>query len=174
MRKKGRAAAVAAGGVNAETTQTPGAVASCERCGKKIQVAAARREDAELFRLAKELKGVCADCVMTQFLYNTYPINMQLDEAGPELLLKPGIREAFVSCGILDRGDLKIDEIDWQRVVDNWDLPVPINKKDPRNPYRMGESPRAKKRNAGALAMEKEGPIWPLAGIFAGGGDDDD
>lgn len=122
--------------------------ATCERCGKQLQVAPSRRKDSKPFRLAKVPKGVCADCVMTQFLYNTYPINMQIDEAGPELLLKPGIREAFLACGLLEHCDLTIDEIDWQRVVNNWRLPVQISK-DGRNPYRMGESPRAEARMAG-------------------------
>jgi hypothetical protein len=79
---------------------------------------------------------------MTAFLYNTYPINMQIDQSGPQLLLNPMIRDAFLMSGILDKCDLTIDEINWQRVVDNWDLPVEIAKKDPRNPYRMGDEKR--------------------------------
>ncbi len=121
----------------------------CERCGKLIALAAERRnEDSYPFRLAKVPKGVCANCVMTQFLYNTYPINMQIDEAGPELLLKPGIREAFLSSGLLAHSDLNIDEVDWERVVANWDLPVKIQRSG-MNPYRMGESPTARARKAG-------------------------
>jgi hypothetical protein len=122
----------------------------CERCGKLITLApeSSRHEDAHPFRLAKEPKGVCANCIMTQFLYNTYPINMQIDEAGPELLLNQGIREAFVRCGLLSHSDLKIEEINWQQVVANWALPVKAPR-GPRNPYRMGESPRAQARNAG-------------------------
>jgi hypothetical protein len=121
----------------------------CERCKKLIVLAAERRnEDSHPFRLAKVPKGVCANCVMTQFLYNTYPINMQIDEAGPELLLKPGICEAFLSSGLLGHSDLNIDEIEWERVVANWDLPVKIQKSG-MNPYRMGESPGAEARKAG-------------------------
>lgn len=122
----------------------------CDRCKRPLRVAERRREDSKPFRLAKVPKGVCPECVMTQFLYNTYPINMQIDEAGPELLLKPGIAEAFVSCGLLDGCDLKIEEVNWQRVVDNWKLPVKITK-DGRNPYRMGDSPRAGKGRNGEL-----------------------
>jgi hypothetical protein len=119
-------------------TETPGAIAYCERCKRKLQVAAKRREDSKPFRLAKVPKGVCPECVMTQWLYNTYPVNMQIDIAGPELLLKPQIREAFVASGILSGCDLSIDEINWEWLVANWKLPVKVSKSE-RNPYRMGE-----------------------------------
>ena len=114
----------------------------CERCKRPLRVAEHRRADSKPFRLAKEPKGVCPDCVMTAFLYNTYPINMQIDQAGPDLLLKPGICEAFAACGLLDDCDLKIEEVNWRRVVDNWNLPIQVDKKDPRNPYRMGDARR--------------------------------
>ena len=121
---------------------TAGQVTNCDRCGAPCRVADRRNPDSKPFRLSEKPKGVCANCVMTQFLYNTYPINLQIDEAGPEMLLKPGIREAFLSCGILDRCDLNINEVNWATVVANWQLPVKIPK-DPTNPYRMGDSPKS-------------------------------
>ena len=129
----------------------PGAACICDRCKRPLRVADRRREDSAPFRLAKEPKGECPDCVMTAFLYNTYPLNLQLDQTGPQLLLNPMIRDAFLMSGILDKCDLTIDEINWQRVVDNWNLPVEIAKKDPRNPYRMGDENRRKEamREAG-------------------------
>jgi len=122
----------------------------CERCKRLIALApeSMRREDSYPFRLAKVPKGVCANCVMTQFLYNTYPINMQIDEAGPELLLNPLIRDAFLASGLLGHCDLNIDEIDWAELVKNWNLPVKIQKSG-LNPYRMGESPTAQARAQG-------------------------
>ncbi len=119
-------------------------LANCDRCGRQLRVAESRREESKPFRLAKAPKGVCPECVMTQFLYNTYPINMQIDEAGAELLLKPMIAEAFVASGLMDGCDMDISEVNWQRVVDNWKLPVDIAKKNPMNPYRMGDSKRQK------------------------------
>jgi hypothetical protein len=132
-----------------EATQTPGALAHCERCGRQLRVADSRREDSKPFRLAKVPKGVCPECVMTQFLYNTYPVNMQIDIAGPELLLKLHIREAFLMCGVLNDCDLHIDEIDWRRVVENWSLPVKVAK-SALNMYRMGDHARQKKAVADA------------------------
>jgi hypothetical protein len=138
---------------------TPGALANCERCGRLLRVAETRREDSAPFRLSKTKKGVCPDCVMTQFLYETYPVNMLIDEAGPEMLLNAGVmRMAFSSAGILDRCELQIEEIDWERVVANWSLPVKVTR-DGRNPYRMGEGPRARSRGDDGVPAGKLPPL---------------
>ena len=145
----------------------PGAPCICDRCKRPLRVAVRRREDSAPFRLAKVPKGECPDCVMTGFLYNTYPINMQIDEAGPELLLKPMIRDAFLMSGILDGCDMSVDEIDWQRVVDNWNLPVAVAKNDGRNPYRMGDTKRQAEARKEAGLKEEFG--FP-SGFFTRGG----
>lgn len=119
-----------------------GARANCDRCKREIEVAPPKNETSYPFRLAVVPKGVCADCVMTQFLYNTYPINMQLDESGPQLLLNPYNRDALLMSGILETGDLTVDEINWQRVVDNWALPVKTQT-SAKNPYRMGDAAKS-------------------------------
>ena len=90
-------------------------------------MAAARRADSKPFRRAAVPEGVCPDCVMTEFLYNTYPINWQIDQVGPELLLKPDFAEAaFVCSGLMDGCEMQIQEVNWQRVVENWKLPVQV------------------------------------------------
>lgn len=122
----------------------PGAIGFCERCGMKLQVAAARNENSAPFRLAAIPKGFCADCVVTQFLYDTYPINMQLDERGPGVLLHPQMREAMLMSGILEGCDMNVDEINWQRIVHNWGLPVEC-RKSATNPYEMGSAARERK-----------------------------
>jgi hypothetical protein len=126
-------------------------LANCDRCGRQLQVSSTRREDSAPFRRAKVPKGVCPECVMTQFLYNTYPVNMLIDEAGPEILLNAEfMRMAFTQAGIMERCEMYISEVNWQRVVDNWKLPVKVTR-DGRNPYRMGDSPRAGKGRDGKL-----------------------
>lgn len=119
-----------------------GKVTTCDRCGNHCRVAERRNPDSKPFRLSEKPKGVCANCVVTQFLYNTYPVNLQIDEAGPELLLKPGIREAFLSSGLLDDCDLDMREVNWNDVVANWEKPVKTVLTG-QNPYRMGDSPKS-------------------------------
>jgi hypothetical protein len=67
---------------------------------------------------------------------------MIIDEAGPDMLLKQGIGDAFVMSGLLEHSDLTIEEIDWRLVVKNWYLPIEV-KNTARNPYQMGDSPRS-------------------------------
>src|SRR5436853_4724804 len=109
-----------------------GAIANCDRCGVRVQVAARSRESWP-FRLATVPQGLCANCAVTTFLYNTYPINMQLDESGLQLLLQPGMRQAFAY--MIPNCDMSDSEINWEIVVENWHLPV-VEHLGPTNPYR--------------------------------------
>ena len=91
---------------------------------------------------------------MTQFLFETYPINWIIDERGPEMLLNAEfMRMAFIQCGLMEHcPDMDIRQIDWRRLVDNWNLPVKV-KGGARNLYRMGEA--------------KERPALSSSGMFA-------
>lgn len=95
----------------------------CERCGVRLQVGPAPGSEARLLRRSKVPKGFCINCAVHNFLRNTYPPNIQLAESGPEILLIRHIQDVFV--GIMKAGfaDANPDEIDWQRIVDNWELP---------------------------------------------------
>jgi len=97
----------------------------CERCGARCKVAELRDPEAKMLRWSKEPKGLCINCAVHDFLRNTYPINMLLAEFGPKGLLLPHIQKQFM--GIMRAGfaDAKPDEIDWNRIVENWDLPFP-------------------------------------------------
>lgn len=113
-----------------------GAMANCKRCDVRLQVAPSRNGEAWPFRLAKTPNGFCANCVVTEFLYNAYPINMQLDKDGPRILLHPQMRQAF--HGIIESSDMRDEEINWELVVENWSLPV-CQKRGPTNPYTVGD-----------------------------------
>lgn len=95
----------------------------CERCGVRLQVGPAPGSEARLLRRSKEPKGFCVNCAVHNFLRNTYPPNLQLAESGPEILLLPHIQEVFT--GIMKAGfaDAVPQEINWQLIVDNWELP---------------------------------------------------
>ena len=95
----------------------------CDRCGARLQVGPAPGSEAKLLRRSKVPKGFCINCAVHNFLRNTYPPNIQLAESGPDILLIPHIQTVF--AGIMKAGfaDANPDEIDWQRIVDNWELP---------------------------------------------------
>jgi len=95
----------------------------CERCGAQLQVGPAPGSEARLLRRSKVPKGFCVNCAVHNFLRNTYPPNIQLAESGPEILLIPHIQTVFADIMKAGFADAIPDEIDWQRIVDNWELP---------------------------------------------------
>ena len=95
----------------------------CERCGAQLQVGPAPGPEAKLLRRSKMTKGFCVNCAVHNFLKNTYPPNIQLAESGPEILLIPHIQKLFADIMKSGFADANPDEIDWQRIVDNWELP---------------------------------------------------
>lgn len=95
----------------------------CGRCGVKLQVGPAPGTEARLLRRSKVPKGFCVNCAVHNFLRNTYPPNIQLAESGPEILLMPHLQEVFTNIMRAGFADAVPGEIDWQVIVDNWELP---------------------------------------------------
>lgn len=97
----------------------------CERCGAKIKVDAVPGSKAKMLRRSKEPKGICINCAVSDWLRNTYPPNILLAQSGPKVLLFPHIQKQFTEIMKIGFADARPDEIDWQRIVDNWELPFP-------------------------------------------------
>jgi hypothetical protein len=57
---------------------------------------------------------------------------------GAAILLFPPIQEQFAAI-MAGRSDMIPEEINWQTVVDNWNLPLKV-KTSPTNPHRPGDS----------------------------------
>lgn len=100
-------------------------VISCKRCGAHCRVAGPRNPNAKMLRRSREPRGLCINCAVHDFLRNTYPANMLLAEFGPKGLLYPHIQKEFTGIMQVALADAQPDEIDWERIVENWDLPFP-------------------------------------------------
>jgi len=94
---------------------------NCKRCGKECQTGAGNPE-ARL--LKRSDKGYCTDCALTLFLKDAEPLNMLIEEQGCEVLRAPHIREQIARILITGKSDANIGEIDIERVIENWALPV--------------------------------------------------
>jgi hypothetical protein len=114
-------------------------VGACERCGMHVRLAGPRNPDAKLLRRAKEPRGLCINCAVHDWMRNTYPVNSILDEGGPKILLHESVRQQFNAIMALGGADARPDEINWNLIVENWDLPFakPV-KQTALNPYRPG------------------------------------
>lgn len=97
---------------------------NCERCGAPCRIGGQGNPDAKMLRLSKS-KGLCVNCAVHDFLRNCYPANMQLAEFGPNSLLLPHMQKLFTGIMRVALADAKPVEINWEAIVENWDLPFP-------------------------------------------------
>jgi hypothetical protein len=91
--------------------------------------------------------GLCINCAAHDWLRNTYPANLLLAQSGPKSLAFPHIQEQFAGLMKMANSDARPDEINWQRIIDNWELPFP-NKVRARaeNPADQEELDRERKK----------------------------
>lgn len=95
----------------------------CERCEAPCRIAEPRNPDAKMLRRGKEPKGLCVNCAVHDWLRNTYPPNILLAQSGPKVLLYSHIQEQFTGIMQAALADAQPDEINWELIVENWDLP---------------------------------------------------
>lgn len=114
-------------------------IINCQRCGARCRITGPPGKKAKMLRFAKG-PGLCVNCAVHDFLRNTYPPNILIAQSGPKVLLFPHIQEQFAEIMKSGFADASPDEIDWQIIVDNWDLPFPHKmKKSPMNPVSQKE-----------------------------------
>lgn len=84
--------------------------------------------------------GLCANCMITQFLLSVTPIRAIIEGTprhpgkGPEIFLNAEWTQDVlrpVMKGLLDHTQMPENAIDWTKVVENWKLPFP-NKHQPK------------------------------------------
>ena len=102
-----------------------GMTTNCQRCGVECQASSPPNPDAKMLRRSKEPKGLCVNCAVHDWLRNTYPVNEILAQSGPQSLAYPHIQEQFTGIMRSQRADAMPDEIGWNLIIENWDLPFP-------------------------------------------------
>jgi len=95
-------------------------IAYCDRCGAPCKVADHANEEARLLKHATKPSGWCADCATTHFLQNS-PMGRLIDD--PQKLLSPHVRLQFAKVMLAGGADALPTELNWQRIVDNWNMP---------------------------------------------------
>lgn len=104
----------------------------CERCGRKCRTADAPSPPSKLIRKSTVPRGCCVDCAITCFI-KTGPLADVMGgvHSAPgfnlaDVLRMPHMQTQFAAvfraAGCADVAT----EIDWERVIANWDLPAPI------------------------------------------------
>ncbi len=108
----------------------------CSRCGVPCKLAAEATEDARLLKhaIAPEMSGFCPDCAVTDFFkhHSMFTQLMEMNPIGKAMLLDPRVQQQFASLLQTGKADAKPEEVNWQRVYDNWDLPFPKRQRSRR------------------------------------------
>lgn len=95
----------------------------CVRCDRQCRPAVSQNPYACLFKRA--LQGLCPDCVVTQLLLSVEISRLVIERHGLKVLLNPGIQDQFVKIMCSGKSEMSPDEINWKRVIVNWNEPFP-------------------------------------------------
>ena len=118
-------------------------VCLCSRCGAPCKVNPVAGSKATMLRRSKEAKGLCVNCAVHDQLRHLYPVNMILARSGPKGLALPHIQRQFFGICQMAGTDARFEEIDWNAIIANWDLPFPTPvKPTARNPVTQEELDR--------------------------------
>ena len=136
----------------------------CGRCGNRCRVDSPGNPNAKMLRRSNKPKGLCVNCAVHDFLRNTYPCNMLLASSGPGVLAHPHIQEQFAGIMRVGLADAMPDEINWNLIIENWDLPFPHKmKKSSTNPcsqLELFEIAEGKRPGLGArMDIPERGPL---------------
>ena len=124
-------------------------VVYCSRCGAPGKLADSATEDARLLKHATrpETSGYCVECAVTDFFKNRSHLAelLAMNPLGSKMLLDRRVQEQFARLMQAGNADAKPEEINWQRIVENWELPFP---KKPRRIREKGQAGSAHSRPA--------------------------
>lgn len=95
---------------------------TCTRCGAQGKASGGTKQARLLRRAQPGQRGLCASCAMTCFIKSTPSLMVGIEANGVEMLLSSMVQEAFAQLLRIAQSDADPVEVDWQRVVENWDL----------------------------------------------------
>lgn len=135
----------------------------CERCDARCKVDGPRNSKARMLRRSKEPKGLCINCAVHNWLRNTYPPNVLLVQLGPKILRYPHIQKQFTEIMRVGFADAKPDEINWNLIIENWDLPFPHKVKtsatNPCSQRELDDITARKHPGLGHTSLPKPDPL---------------
>lgn len=122
-------------------------IAYCNRCGIPCKIATQSNEDARLLRKSTIPQGYCPDCAVAHFLQVVSPLGQLIHDPAKQLLWEPAQKQ-FAEVMKAGGADLNPEQINWQRVVENWDLPFKTAK--------ATKSKKSSKKTKQATLWDKE------------------
>lgn len=125
------------------TSAAGGQNCRCGRCGRPCKVNPVAGSQAKMLKRSAAPRGLCVNCAVHDQLRHLYPANLLLARSGPKGLALPQIQRQFFTLCKMAGTDAKFEEIDWQAVIANWDLPFLTKlKRTATNPVTQEELDR--------------------------------
>ena len=118
--------------------ETTHKLTTCKRCGKPCKVDPIPGSKATILKRSASPKDYCAACAVHDWLRNTYPVNVLMARSGPKALALPHIQQQIMGIAQHAGTDATPGDIDWERIIENWELPFPTKVK-PRAENPMSE-----------------------------------
>lgn len=115
----------------------------CYRCGDLCKVAEDKNPEARLLRHSEKVEGQCVNCGVAEWFYATGSRAICPD---PSSLRVPHIQQQFAKIMASGNADAKPPEINWEHVIEHWDLPFKVGKKKTIDPVANPEPPALPRR----------------------------
>lgn len=115
--------------------ENAGKRANCLRCGIECVVAPTANRAGRPLQHADGV-GYCAACAITEYLKTELDVSYLLPPGVTvcEALRAPHVQQQFQRLFEVGRADISESQINWERVIANWDLPFKATKR--RKPKR--------------------------------------
>ena len=83
--------------------------------------------NARLLRHAdiNEQNVLCVNCAVTKFLKTIETLHYGIEKNGVNILRRPDGQQGFTDIMLTGNADAQSEEIDWDIVINQWDLPFP-------------------------------------------------
>lgn len=119
----------------------------CRRCGASCKVDPKPDSQSRMLKRSAKPKGLCVNCTVHDQLRHLYPANLLLASSGPRVLALPHIQQQFAAILKSADSDAEPDEINWDVIIANWELPFATKvKSTATNPVTQEELDREKTR----------------------------
>ena len=103
----------------------------CARCGVPCRPAVSEHPDARLMQHTTGPSGYCECCALTAFLLAMPFTPLGIARAGSvaALFADARVQAQLGAVFLAGQADARIEAINWQRVVDQWELPFPATRR---------------------------------------------
>ena len=135
----------------------------CSRCGAKCRVDPVANSKARMVKRSNIPKGLCINCAVHDTLRHLYPANLLLASSGPKSLAFPHIQEQFAALLKIAHSDAMPGEINWNIIIENWDLLFQHKlKRTATNPVSQEDLDRAAKEGVPLHGQIKGKRLLPV------------